>query len=301
MAVFTTAVICFLCKTNVPYNKSDNSRLISHLEGKHAASYGTDYLVAGCTMSGEERVAIQNVVKTRQPKLVQIQADHDKKEEGVVTIDDDSTSPASKPVSTLNTGSSNGKVITKSGLVLSKTVASSKEGKTVITPVVTSSRGMKCPDCDFSCKLQVQMNRHKNVCTKDKPNDGQSPKVKKWKMKLLSEAAAAKTVKSSVKTTKTPEILPNGKVKKPRKSPYAEPGKGHPCNDCGKEFRNESILKAHQEDVHQSGEFPCPGDKKLCGKVFSSRNKMSSHYSRNCNPNNPIAAAAIEKRRASLG
>merc|ERR1719228_2310491 len=209
-------------------------------------------------MSGEERVAIQNVVKTRQPKLVQIQADHDKVDEGVVTIDDDSAAPASKPVSTLNIGSSNGKVTTKSGLIVTKTVGSSKEGKTVITPVVTSPKRMKCSDCDFTCKLQVQMNRHKNVCVKDKPKDGQSPKVKKWKIKVLGEAStpAAKTGKSSAKNAKTPELLPNGKMKKPKKSPYTEPGKGHPCNDCGKEFRKESILKAHQEDVHQPGEFP---------------------------------------------
>ena len=37
------------------------SRLISHLEGEHMAFFGTDYLIAGCTMSGEERTAIQVV------------------------------------------------------------------------------------------------------------------------------------------------------------------------------------------------------------------------------------------------
>lgn len=36
----------------------------------------------------------------------------------------------------------------------------------------------------------------------------------------------------------------------------------------------------HFEDLHQPGEFPCPGDESICGKVFTSRNKMSSHYSR---------------------
>ena len=59
--VFTTAVACFLCKANVPFSKTDKSRLISHLEGEHMAFFGTDYLIAGCTMSGEERTAIQVV------------------------------------------------------------------------------------------------------------------------------------------------------------------------------------------------------------------------------------------------
>jgi hypothetical protein len=50
------------------------------------------------------------------------------------------------------------------------------------------------------------------------------------------------------------------------------------------------------EDIHQPGDYPCPGPD--CGKVplvlslhssqvFTSRNKMSSHRSRNCNPNKP--------------
>ena len=45
-------------------------------------------------------------------------------------------------------------------------------------------------------------------------------------------------------------------------------------------IRSEIEPCRHFEDLHQPGEFPCPGDEKLCGKVFTSRNKMSSHYSR---------------------
>ena len=41
-----------------------------------------------------------------------------------------------------------------------------------------------------------------------------------------------------------------------------------------------ALLCRHFEDLHQPGEFPCPGDERICGKVFTSRNKMSSHYSR---------------------
>ena len=44
----------------------------------------------------------------------------------------------------------------------------------------------------------------------------------------------------------------------------------------------------HFEDLHQPGEFPCPGDESICGKVFTSRNKMSSHYSRYYNSRLPF-------------
>ena len=78
--VFTTAVACFLCKANVPFSTTDQSRLLSHLEGEHMAFFGTDYLVAGCTMSGEERAAIQKVVKGRQPKLIQLAPEESEEE-----------------------------------------------------------------------------------------------------------------------------------------------------------------------------------------------------------------------------
>ena len=45
-------------------------------------------------------------------------------------------------------------------------------------------------------------------------------------------------------------------------------------------WTNTALLCRHFEDLHQPGEFPCPGDERICGKVFTSRNKMSSHYSR---------------------
>ena len=35
------------------------SEIVAHLEEEHAVTYGTDYLVAGCTMDDQERVAIQ--------------------------------------------------------------------------------------------------------------------------------------------------------------------------------------------------------------------------------------------------
>jgi len=136
------------------------------------------------------------------------------------------------------------------------------------------------------------MNRHKTICGNNKGNSGQLAKGVKMKVQTKEELPA--------KILKPSEKSPNGDEKS-KKSPYAEPGKGYPCTDCGKEFRKKSSMLSHHVDVHQPGEFPCPGDAKLCGKVFTSRNKMNCHWSRNCNPNNPKALPIIEKRRASLG
>ena len=57
-----------------------------------------------------------------------------------------------------------------------------------------------------------------------------------------------------------------------------DPGTGTVCPLCSKEFPKNGPMRRHFEDIHQPGEFPCAG----CGKVFTSKNKMSSHYSRNC-------------------
>ena len=57
-----------------------------------------------------------------------------------------------------------------------------------------------------------------------------------------------------------------------------DPGSGTICPLCFKEFPKNGPMRRHFEDIHQPGKFPCAG----CQKVFSSRNKMSSHYSRNC-------------------
>ena len=60
--------------------------------------------------------------------------------------------------------------------------------------------------------------------------------------------------------------------------PGEDPGSGRECPLCHKEFPANGPMRRHFEDIHQPGEYPCRG----CGKVFTSKNKVSSHYSRNC-------------------
>jgi len=58
--------------------------------------------------------------------------------------------------------------------------------------------------------------------------------------------------------------------------PARRSGVGKECPECSKVVGN---LKTHIEDMHSPpGHFPCSG----CGKVYTSKNKQSSHYSRNC-------------------
>ena len=291
--VFTTAVSCFLCKANVPFSTTDKSRLLSHLEGEHMAFFGTEYLVAGCTMSGEERAAIQKVVKGRQPKLIQLAP-----EESEVEVMEEGQVQAPgmellEPVTTLEEEEEE-----EEGGLRVESVWSEAEGS---PKMKTPPRALKCRDCEFTCKLQIQMNRHKNLCVVKKEPGAKHEIAKKWKLKIKPAPVVSKPIQASGKRPSAGFVKNDSESNKNfKKSPYASPGKGVPCTECGKEYRNQASLEGHIEDIHRPGNFPCPGDKKLCGKVFTSRNKMSSHYSRNCNPNNPTGAQAIARRRASM-
>ena len=91
MPAFSTAVTCFLCNAQVrsppslqyrdisapkvPYKSEDKSKLVAHLKNEHGASQGLDYLMAGCTMSKEERIAIQVKVKHQPEAKLDFQMD----------------------------------------------------------------------------------------------------------------------------------------------------------------------------------------------------------------------------------
>ena len=91
MPAFSTAVTCFLCNAQVhspsslqchdisapkvPYKSEDKSKLMAHLKTEHGASQGMDYLMAGCTMSKEERIAIQVKVQHQPEAKLDFQMD----------------------------------------------------------------------------------------------------------------------------------------------------------------------------------------------------------------------------------
>ena len=46
-----------------------------------------------------------------------------------------------------------------------------------------------------------------------------------------------------------------------------DPGTGTRCPLCGKQFPKNGPMRRHFEDIHQPGEYPCPGEG--CGKVHN--------------------------------
>merc|ERR1719398_190584 len=49
----------------------------------------------------------------------------------------------------------------------------------------TPPREKKCQDCGFTCRLQIQMNRHKNLCLKKEfSSSTKASPGSKWKLKV---------------------------------------------------------------------------------------------------------------------
>ena len=259
---------CFLCSARISYQRDDTTSLVDHLRSEHNADSGEDYLIAGCLMNPEEREAIVNVVKDRQPAQpvsegeddvpmepdekpdevpVLVEAEHNLEVERVVSL------ASLVPETTLQEGCED----VQPGL-LGFGEAS--------PPRLEAGRGLvefPCPECSRSFSLKIKLNRHMKLHAK--------------KEEVKSSGLTITKIKTEVKTEReTPR-----KVQGPRVWVPSTENEGVPCGDCGKRFRTRPAMMRHFEDIHQPGEFPCRG----CGKMFSSRNKQSSHYSRHCNPN----------------
>ena len=261
---------CFLCSARILYEKKDTTALLDHLRSEHSADSGENYLIAGCLMNPEEREAIVNVVKDRQPDTdgeddVPPEAYNEEPDEVAVAEDEvGEVSEATEGNIEVH------RVVSLASLVPETTLQEDCEDLQPAgllafgeaSPPRVEVRGMvefPCPECDLSFKLKIKLNRHLKLHAK--------------KEELKSEL----TVKTEVKTERlTPKKFTGARVWNPTRE-----NEGVPCTDCGKRFRTRPAMQRHFEDIHQPGEFPCRG----CGKMFTSKNKQSSHYSRHCNPN----------------
>ena len=129
-----------------------------------------------------------------------------------------------------------------------------------------------CPECSLSFNLKIRLNRHLK-------NHAKKREMMSTMIQVKAESVSPSKLKTP--TSKKISVKAESTSKKPRAPKNhiePPPGEGVACPDCGKRFRSRGPMLRHFEDLHQPGEYPCRG----CGRVFSSKNKVSSHFSRNC-------------------
>jgi len=262
----------------VSYKNKNSTKFKKHMNEEHKAYHGMEYLLAGCTMSEEERLAVKDVIKDR------IEQDSES---------DHNTSLEEEPEE--KNKSQESEVKNKFKEPEEKNQSKENDEKPV---------RYQCEYCPISYVKSDNLEEHlvkkhpnKKTSSKSKViSDSLDKKNSKGKIeKVVQKSQSIKKLKSSDAneknteeyeskrknlTTTTP--VPKDKSSKPQIADAAQsPGGGKVCPICSKEFPKNGPMRSHFVDIHQPGEFPCAG----CSKVFTSKNKMSSHFSRNCNPN----------------
>jgi len=252
-------LICFMCEVPVYCRDGNFSKLDAHLKLEHKIKRGNNYLLAGCFMNEEERDAVKDVINDKIEQA--FKTTNEPKKEGSVRF-----RCTHCPISFTMKDNLNEHLLRKH-----KVKVTNKSG-VKITPVVSSGskpNNMKrksLPNVKFE-KVSQQVDEHENE------EDDSDP--------LTSTPERKKSRRSEMKRDLSQKVKVVGK----RTSgggmvaePDEDPGNGLTCPLCQKEFQSNGPMRRHFEDIHQPGEYPCRG----CNKVFSSKNKMSSHYSRNC-------------------
>jgi len=314
MGVLTTGVECFLCSTTVPYDQKDRSHLLDHLGGKHCVRTGADFVITGCVMTAQEREAVRKVVESRPPKLVSLNESSKVVLGDAATVEDNVTSKpeiqnkncdtdkeekeASPPVETSSRRFTcmDCNISFKLQIQLNRhkkhcikkepgsSIASPVKKPPVFVPLSPGSIKTE-PDTARRHSLPAQTSdllaQHPGLQLKrtSLPNKPSSPVLKpsltlKPTSSLMNRSSPSKT--SPSKTARGYSAFKKGSNWK-----APSPGKGFSCTECGKAFVTKAKMNSHFVDIHQPGEFPCPGVQ--CGKMFTSKNKQQSHFYRHCN------------------
>lgn len=245
-------VICFMCQGHVPYTKNNMTKFEKHMATDHSAFFGMEYLLAGCKMSEDERLAVTDVVTEKEGGSRANSAHND--------VDDEQLA------ATLEEGEVDNNDIDNDPL--SNVVNVKKER------VLQKQKPYKCDYCAKSFTLLDNLEEHIS-----RRHPGQAKKSAKA-LKLQRGFQKQIQIKSSMSIVKTQKKKSMQMTQHRQDIPE---GEGFPCGECGRVYKTEAMQKFHYTDVHVQGHFPCRGD---CGKIFTSKNKMSSHWSRHCNPNN---------------
>jgi len=310
---FGGTIPCFLCKAFIYYDSEEATELSGHMTREHNVFFGLDFLLAACVMNEDERVAIVNVVKDRQPKKRNMaeqtvlpppsksaksgtKVDDDEITIDDFGLDDDLPMSALTPETTLQEEQE------------VEEVKAVKEDLSVSPPSQKDAKAdvyyHHCTECGQSFKLKIQLNRHVRMHDKEREDKENEPPAKKPKEnKEVNQEEVMNKMKQRYQLMQERDNLPDRPPSQQRLSrggpkannsgngsgetvaPGTDAGPGNSCPICTKEFKSNGPMRRHFEDIHMPGEFPCPG----CQRIFTSKNKVSSHYSRNC------------KRRETIG
>ena len=248
-------VVCFMCQGFVPYNPENPAKFTKHMKSDHSAFFGVEYLLAGCRMTEEERKTVNEVVGEKELG------------DGVGDITNLPTEPGTEiffPMATLEEGE----------LHNDYDARNIKQENVVENP----------HKCDFCLKsFTVWENLVEHISRKH-PTKKPTNKNKRSQPASIPKTTSNGKIPRGLRNKNSKLISNKRRSVNPRRPQQDIPeGEGFPCRECGKIFRTESMEKFHYTDVHEQGYFPCKGG---CGKIFTSKNKMSSHWSRHCNPRN---------------
>ena len=239
-------VICFLCKGHVPYTKDNMAKFERHMATDHSAYFGMDYLLAGCKMTDDERLAVTDVVREKEVDTRDARPRAEEEDDGTVTTLEEGQVP---PVA-----------------VEEDPLSSQQPRVRVKEERVQIQRQFRCSHCPKSFSLSDSLDEHLR-----RKHPGRAKITPTVGMKKLKKGAIVKQGQMMIKRRS---------MSRPRPQPDIPEGEGFPCGECGRVYRTEAMQKFHYTDVHVQGHFPCKGG---CGKIFTSKNKMSSHWSRHCN------------------
>ena len=243
-------VVCFLCKGHVPYTKDNIAKFERHMATDHSAYFGMDYLLAGCKMTDDERLAVTDVVREKEVDTREVRSREEEEDEGQVTTLEEGQVPAET-----------------AGAVEEDPLSQSLTRPRVQVKQERVQRQHRCSHCPKSFSLSDSLAEH---IRRKHPHRAKITPPEGMRVKLRKGA-----------TMKQGQVMIQRKsMSRPRQQPDIPEGEGFPCGECGRVYKTEAMQKFHYTDVHVQGHFPCKGG---CGKIFTSKNKMSSHWSRHCN------------------